>query len=204
VIELAGIEREALERLLGGYGLRLRLVPCGTDIPSSFWGGSEAGLAGEVLFARADTPLHSVLHEAAHFACMSPQRRSRLDRDAGGDDREEEAVCYLQVLMADALPGVGRARLCADMDAWGYSFRLGGGVVRARCAAGACLACRAGTHRRGRSAHRPGTPRSRAHRGNRGDPGVPADPGVSGRGASLVRNRGRAAARHARRRRQSR
>ena len=125
MIELAGIEREALERLLGGYGLRLRLVPCGTDIPSSFWGGSEAGLAGEVLFARADTPLHSVLHEAAHFACMSPQRRSRLDRDAGGDDREEEAVCYLQVLMADALPGVGRARLCADMDAWGYSFRLG-------------------------------------------------------------------------------
>jgi hypothetical protein len=48
-----------------------------------------------------------------------------LDRDAGGDDLEESAVCYLQVVLADALPGVGRRRLCADMDAWGYSFRLG-------------------------------------------------------------------------------
>jgi hypothetical protein len=29
------------------------------------------------------------------------------------------------VLLADALPGFGRARMFADMDAWGYSFRLG-------------------------------------------------------------------------------
>jgi hypothetical protein len=29
------------------------------------------------------------------------------------------------VLLADALAGVGRERLFADMDAWGYSFRLG-------------------------------------------------------------------------------
>jgi hypothetical protein len=28
-------------------------------------------------------------------------------------------------VLADELPGVGRARLMADMDAWGYSFRLG-------------------------------------------------------------------------------
>jgi hypothetical protein len=48
-----------------------------------------------------------------------------LDRDAGGDDLEESAVCYLQVLLADELPEVGRKRLWADMDAWGYSFRLG-------------------------------------------------------------------------------
>ena len=31
----------------------------------------------------------------------------------------------LQILLAEQLPGVGRARLMADMDAWGYSFRLG-------------------------------------------------------------------------------
>jgi hypothetical protein len=31
----------------------------------------------------------------------------------------------LQALLADALPGVGRARVLADMDAWGYTFRLG-------------------------------------------------------------------------------
>jgi len=34
-------------------------------------------------------------------------------------------VCYLQILLADDLPGVGGDRLCRDMDAWGYSFRLG-------------------------------------------------------------------------------
>jgi hypothetical protein len=28
-------------------------------------------------------------------------------------------------VLADQLPGVGRTRLMADMDAWGYSFRLG-------------------------------------------------------------------------------
>ena len=49
----------------------------------------------------------------------------RLDRDAGGDDPEENAVCYLQILLADQIPGVGRQRLCDDMDTWGYSFRLG-------------------------------------------------------------------------------
>ncbi|MDH4126954.1 MAG: hypothetical protein OEV69_15105, partial [Gammaproteobacteria bacterium] len=30
-----------------------------------------------------------------------------------------------QILLADFLPGVGRERLMRDMDAWGYSFRLG-------------------------------------------------------------------------------
>ena len=69
--------------------------------------------------------MHSVLHEASHYICMTPERRAGLDRDAGGDDDEESAVCYLQVLLADELPGVGRARLMQDMDAWGYSFRLG-------------------------------------------------------------------------------
>jgi hypothetical protein len=56
---------------------------------------------------------------------MDGQRRDGLDRDAGGDDLEESAVCYLQVVLADYIEGVGRARLMADMDAWGYSFRLG-------------------------------------------------------------------------------
>jgi hypothetical protein len=41
------------------------------------------------------------------------------------DDLEESAVCYLQVVLADYLPGVGRQRLMQDMDAWGYSFRRG-------------------------------------------------------------------------------
>ena len=68
--------------------------------------------------------MHSILHEAAHYICMTPERRVGLDRDAGGDDAEEYAVCYLQVLLACELP-LRAARACADMDAWGYSFRLG-------------------------------------------------------------------------------
>lgn len=56
---------------------------------------------------------------------MDAERRDALDRDAGGDDLEESAVCYLQVVLADYIDGAGRDRLMADMDSWGYSFRLG-------------------------------------------------------------------------------
>jgi hypothetical protein len=34
-------------------------------------------------------------------------------------------VCYLQILLSDLLPGIGIERAFEDMDAWGYSFRLG-------------------------------------------------------------------------------
>ena len=119
------IERRALVRLFDRYGLELVLCAPQETIPSSYWGEREAGLQGDRLYARLDTPVHSVLHEAAHYVCMAPERRAELDRDAGGDDLEEAAVCYLQVVLADELPRLGRARLCADMDAWGYSFRLG-------------------------------------------------------------------------------
>jgi hypothetical protein len=122
---LSTIERSALIRLLAGYGLDLRLVAAAEPIPGSYWGESEAGLQGNVLFARLDTPLHSILHETAHYVCMTPERRVGLDRDAGGDDCEEGAVCYLQILMADALAGIARQQLYDDMDRWGYSFRLG-------------------------------------------------------------------------------
>jgi hypothetical protein len=116
--------------LLVRYGLTLELLTPGAQIPGSYWGDSEAGLRGDSLFARPDTPLHSVLHEAAHYVCMSPERRAGLDRDAGGDDAEECAVCYLQILLTQQLADEGRvrggrARAFADMDAWGYSFRLG-------------------------------------------------------------------------------
>ncbi len=125
VLLLSGVDRLALALLLGRYGLTLNLVTPGEAIPGSYWGDSEAGLQRDTLFARLDTPLHSVLHEAGHYVCMSPERRAGLDRDAGGDDIEEAAVCYLQLLLADELPRVGRERLFTDMDAWGYSFRLG-------------------------------------------------------------------------------
>ena len=125
VLRVSAIDRVALAALLGRYGMTLVLIAAGETIPGSYWGDSEAGLKGDRLYARLDTPLHSVLHEASHYLCMTPERRAGLDRDAGGDDLEEAAVCYLQVLLAERLPGVARAGLFADMDACGYSFRLG-------------------------------------------------------------------------------
>ena len=119
------IDRLSMELLLDRYGLELQLVAAGQVIPGSYWGEREAGLIGAKVFARLDTPVHSVLHESAHFICMTPERRAGLDTDAGGDDLEESAACYLQVVMAEVLPNVGRERMCRDMDEWGYTFRLG-------------------------------------------------------------------------------
>jgi hypothetical protein len=117
--------RENLRRLLSPYGLQLEWVDETAAIPGSYWGESEAGLIGDRLYLRHDTPLHSALHEAAHFVCMTSERRAMLERDAGGDHPEENAVCYLQIVWGDMLPDVGRERVLADMDAWGYTFRLG-------------------------------------------------------------------------------
>ena len=125
VLRLADCVRDGLRALLARYGLSLREVAPGRPIPGSYWGAPEAGLIGDALYARADTPLHSVLHEACHYVCMSPRRRAALHTDAGGDCQEENGVCFLQILLSDYLPGLGRARMMRDMDAWGYSFRLG-------------------------------------------------------------------------------
>jgi hypothetical protein len=125
VLRLSSVDRVDVALLLNRYGLDLSLIAPNEVIPGSYWGESEAGLRTNRLYARLDTPIHSILHEASHYICMTPERRVGLDRDAGGDDPEENAVCYLQILLSDQIPGVGRKRLCDDMDAWGYSFRLG-------------------------------------------------------------------------------
>ncbi len=119
------IDRLSLQLLLDRYGLVLQLIAPEEVIPGSYWGEREAGLMGSKIFARLDTPLHSVLHESAHFICMTPERRAGLDTDAGGDDAEESAVCCLQIILAQGLPNVGAERICRDMDEWGYTFRLG-------------------------------------------------------------------------------
>ena len=115
----------ALEPLIRLYGLNLFIVAQDESIPGSYWGESEAGLISNTLYLRPDTPVHSALHEACHYICMDDARRARLHTDAGGSDTEENAVCYLQALLAAELPGYSRARLFADMDAWGYNFILG-------------------------------------------------------------------------------
>ena len=115
----------ALRELAQRYAFDVSVVDSGASIPGSFWGEPEAGLIGTTVHVRSDTPVHSFLHELCHLICMDDERRAGLDTNAGGDDLEESAVCYLQVLLADAIPGVGRDKVMRDMDAWGYSFRLG-------------------------------------------------------------------------------
>ena len=117
--------RTPLAAALAPFGLRLEQVSDRAEIPASFWGAPEAGIVGSLIYVRSDTPAHSVLHEAAHFVCASPERRATLHRDAGSDDAEETAVCYLQIELAAQVRGLGRDRLMRDMDRWGYSFRLG-------------------------------------------------------------------------------
>ncbi len=114
-----------LADLLARYGLRLHHVADGEKIPGSFWGEPEAGVIADNVYVRDDTPLHSMLHEACHLIVLTPERRAAVHTDATDSDIEEDATCYLQILLADGIPGVGRERLMADMDAWGYSFRLG-------------------------------------------------------------------------------
>ncbi len=125
VLTCGALGWQPLRQLLDRYDLEIETVADGAEIPGSYWGDSEAGLLGRTVLARADTPVHSLLHEACHAICMDPHRRQHLDTDAGGEDLEENGVCYLQIVLADHLEGVGRERLMLDMDTWGYSFRLG-------------------------------------------------------------------------------
>ena len=122
---IATLPEHALEELLDHYAMRIAYVAAGETIPGSFWGDSEAGLVDNILYVRADTPIHSALHEACHYICMDKSRREQLHTDAGGDYDEENAVCYLQILLATKLKGMDADKIMADMDAWGYSFRLG-------------------------------------------------------------------------------
>lgn len=125
VLTVNDISLDSITALLQRFGLKLITVDVDSPIPGSYWGEPEAGIIGNTVYVRGDTPIHSLLHECCHIVCMTSKRRAELQRDAGGDNLEESAVCYLQILLADWLPGVGRDRLMRDMDAWGYSFRLG-------------------------------------------------------------------------------
>lgn len=125
VLTVADSGRRDIVQLLERFGLELIVLGDTAAITGSYWGEPEAGVVGTTVYVRGDTPVHSLLHEACHIVCMTDDRRDELVKDAGGDDLEESAVCYLQIVLADCLPACGKARLMQDMDNWGYSFRLG-------------------------------------------------------------------------------
>ena len=125
ILTLADIAIDEVRGLLAQHGLTLELVADGAPIPGSYWGEPEAGVIGANVYARGDTPVHSLLHEACHLIVQPHERRIAIHTDATDSVAEEDATCYLQIVLAEELQGVGSARVMADMDEWGYTFRLG-------------------------------------------------------------------------------
>ncbi len=125
VLTLADINFDDAVGLLASFGLKLVHIADGEQIPGSYWGESEAGIIGSRVNARGDTPVHSLLHEACHLIVLPPERRISVHTNATDSIEEEDAVCVLQALLGNALPGASYERVLADMDAWGYTFRLG-------------------------------------------------------------------------------
>jgi len=119
------IPLSSLESLLHKFSMQLSYIDAGAKIPGSWFGEPEAGLINNTLYVRADTPLHSALHESCHYICMPAERRDALHTNAGGGYDEENAVCFLSILLSDYIEGFNRERMMQDMDEWGYTFRLG-------------------------------------------------------------------------------
>lgn len=116
---------DSIKELLSHYGMQINCSKPGVDIPHSFWGTPEAGRKKNRLYIRGDTPIHSILHESCHYVCMPSMQHALEQIDAKGTAMEENATCYLQILLADHIHGYSRSQLMEDMDAWGYNFRLG-------------------------------------------------------------------------------
>jgi len=125
VLTCQEIDGEALAGLLARFGLTLEWVADEAPIPGSWFGDPEAGIIARRVIVRRDTPVHSALHESCHLICMDEQRRATLHTNAGGDYDEENAVNYMEITLGGYLPDVGSQRIMADMDRWGYTFRLG-------------------------------------------------------------------------------
>jgi len=125
VVRVRDIDIKQAQFLLGCFSLQLCVVEDGVSIPGSFWGECEAGIIGSNVYVRRDTPVHSLLHEACHLMVLPAEKRASIHTDATDSIAEEDATCYLQLLLANCIDGFGFARACADMDLWGYTFRLG-------------------------------------------------------------------------------
>ena len=119
------IKPNTIQALLSRYGMQINCIKSKEDIPHSFWRAPEAGRIKNDLYIRGDTPIHSILHEACHYVCMPNKQRAQTKIDAKGSTMEENATCFLQLLLADHIEGYSRSKLMCDMDEWGYSFRLG-------------------------------------------------------------------------------
>ena len=80
VLRVGHDPHSSLVMLAGRYGVSLVCVTEGATTPGSYWGESEAGLRGDQLYVRPDTPLHSLLHELGHYVCMFTSGEHRAQR----------------------------------------------------------------------------------------------------------------------------
>ncbi|TNF98859.1 MAG: hypothetical protein EP297_07035 [Gammaproteobacteria bacterium] len=125
VARCSDVNTASLSELFSRFNLVIEWIDGDQPIPGSHFGEPEAGLIDNRLYLRPDTPIHSALHESCHYICMGLDRRKNLHTDAGGGYDEENAVCYLSILLADFIEGFNRNIMMYDMDRWGYTFRLG-------------------------------------------------------------------------------
>lgn len=125
VQRVSELPEHALKRLLACFGLHTLWVDTNQPIPGSFWGEPEAGVIANTVYVRPDTPVHSALHEACHLITAGEDKRATIHTDASDCQFEEDATCYLQIMLAEALPNTSATQVAEDMDRWGYSFRLG-------------------------------------------------------------------------------
>lgn len=125
ILRLKDNNFDRLTYCLTQFDLKLEITLENLPIPGSFWGDEEAGLIKNRIYATPETPIHSILHESCHYICMDSSRRETLHTNAEGDYDEENAVCYLQIILANEIELMGQKKMFSDMDEWGYSFRLG-------------------------------------------------------------------------------
>ena len=88
VLRFCDIDGKEITALLSQYQLEICITDKDQQIPGSYWGDEEAGLIGNQLYLRNDTPIHSILHESCHYICMDNERRNKLHTDAGSDIAE--------------------------------------------------------------------------------------------------------------------
>ncbi len=85
-------------------------------IPASYWGEPEAGIIANNVYVRGDTPVHSLLHEACHLIVLPAEKRALVHTDATDSVPEEDATCYLQIVLASRIPR--RRQRPADWRTW--------------------------------------------------------------------------------------
>ena len=82
VLRVRDLPPGAADALLASHGLQLHFVDDAAPIPGSFWGEPEAGVIAHRVHARADTPVHSLLHEACHLIVAPVEKRATIHTDA--------------------------------------------------------------------------------------------------------------------------